>query len=123
MLRTPFIETLSDLFSRSAQWRGRDELFVDDADRITGAEALDSALRISQGFADHGAGPGELIGYLCRSSARHRRRDRKTVFADTRCLIIESADIYCARKRLMPQLSSPGLTGRPSIPEPPVIEP
>jgi hypothetical protein len=38
MLRTPFIETLSDLFIRSAQWRGRDELFVDDADRITGAE-------------------------------------------------------------------------------------
>jgi hypothetical protein len=76
------------------------------------AQALDSALRISLGFADHGAGPGELIGYLCRSSVRHRRRDRKTVFADTRCLIIESADI-CARKRLMPQLSSPGLTGRP----------
>jgi acyl-coenzyme A synthetase/AMP-(fatty) acid ligase len=71
MLRTPFIETLSDLFIRSAQWRGRDELFVDDTDRITGAETLDSALRISQGFADHGAGAGELIAYLCRSSARH----------------------------------------------------
>jgi acyl-coenzyme A synthetase/AMP-(fatty) acid ligase len=71
MLRTPFIETLSDLFIRSAQWRGREELFVDDADRITGAEALDSALRISQGFADHGAGAGESIAYLCRSSARH----------------------------------------------------
>jgi acyl-CoA synthetase (AMP-forming)/AMP-acid ligase II len=71
MLRTPFIETLSDLFIRSAQWRGRDELFVDDTDRITGTEALDSALRISQGFADHGAGPGDVIAYLCRSSARH----------------------------------------------------
>ena len=46
MLRTPFIETLSDLFIRSAQWRGRDELFVDDIDRITGADALDQALRI-----------------------------------------------------------------------------
>jgi acyl-coenzyme A synthetase/AMP-(fatty) acid ligase len=71
MMRTPFIETLSDLFIRSAQWRGRDELFVDDADRITGAQALDSALRIAQGFADHGAGPGQVIAYLCRSSARH----------------------------------------------------
>jgi acyl-CoA synthetase (AMP-forming)/AMP-acid ligase II len=71
MLRTPFIETLSDLFIRSAQWRGRDELFVDDTDRITGTEALDSALRISQGFAEHGAGPGDVIAYLCRSSARH----------------------------------------------------
>src|SRR5580692_10700162 len=71
MMRTPFIETLSDLFIRSAQWRGRDELFVDDADRITGAQALDSALRIAQGFAELGAGPGQVIAYLCRSSARH----------------------------------------------------
>jgi acyl-CoA synthetase (AMP-forming)/AMP-acid ligase II len=71
MMRTPFIETLSDLFIRSAQWRGRDELFVDDADRITGAQALDSALRMARGFADHGAAPGQMIAYLCRSSARH----------------------------------------------------
>jgi acyl-coenzyme A synthetase/AMP-(fatty) acid ligase len=71
MLRTPFIETLSDLFIRSAQWRGRDELFVDDIDRITGADALDQALSVAQGFADNGAAPGEVIAYLCRSSARH----------------------------------------------------
>jgi hypothetical protein len=71
MLRTPFIETLSDLFIRSAGWRGRDELFVDEIDRISGADALDQALRIAQGFADHGAAPGQLIAYLCRSSARH----------------------------------------------------
>jgi acyl-CoA synthetase (AMP-forming)/AMP-acid ligase II len=71
MLRTPFIETLSDLFIRSAGWRGRDELFVDEADRITGTEALDQALRLAQGFADNGAVAGQLIAYLCRSSARH----------------------------------------------------
>jgi acyl-coenzyme A synthetase/AMP-(fatty) acid ligase len=71
MLRTPRIETLSDLFIRSAQWRGRDELFVDDAIRITGTQALDQALRLARGFADHGAAPGEVIAYLCRSSARH----------------------------------------------------
>jgi acyl-coenzyme A synthetase/AMP-(fatty) acid ligase len=71
MHRTPFIETLSDLFIRSAAWRGRDELFVDDEDRITGGDALDQALRIAQGFAAHGAAPGQLIAYLCRSSARH----------------------------------------------------
>ena len=71
MLRTPFIETLSDLFIRSAGWRGGDEMFVDDDDRITGSEALDQALRIAQGFADHGAAPGAVIAYLCRSSARH----------------------------------------------------
>jgi acyl-coenzyme A synthetase/AMP-(fatty) acid ligase len=71
MLRTPFIETLSDLYIRSAQWRGRDELFVDDEQRITGIDALDSALRIAQGFADNGAAAGEVVTYLCRSSARH----------------------------------------------------
>jgi acyl-CoA synthetase (AMP-forming)/AMP-acid ligase II len=71
MFRTPFIESLSDLFIRSAQWRGRDELFVDDEIRITGNEALDQALRIAQGFGDHGAAAGEVIAYLCRSSARH----------------------------------------------------
>ncbi|SHI12172.1 class I adenylate-forming enzyme family protein [Bradyrhizobium erythrophlei] len=71
MLRTPFIETLSDLFIRSAGWRGRDEMFVDEENRITGAEALDQALRMAQGFADRGATPGAVIAYLCRSSARH----------------------------------------------------
>ena len=71
MLRTPFIETLSDLFIRSAQWRGRDELFVDERERIIGTEALDQALRLARGFADLGAAPGDVIAYLCRSSARH----------------------------------------------------
>jgi acyl-coenzyme A synthetase/AMP-(fatty) acid ligase len=71
MLRTPFIETLSDLFIRSAGWRGRDELFVDERDRITGADALDQALRMAQGFAENGAASGEVVAYLCRSSARH----------------------------------------------------
>jgi acyl-coenzyme A synthetase/AMP-(fatty) acid ligase len=71
MLRTPFIETLSDLFIRSTQWRGRDELFVDEETRITGSQALDQALRIAQAFVDHGAAADEVIAYLCRSSARH----------------------------------------------------
>ena len=71
MLRTPFIETLSDLFIRSAQWRGRDELFVDEDNRITGTEALDHALRLAQGFADNGAALGDVVAYLCKSSARH----------------------------------------------------
>jgi acyl-coenzyme A synthetase/AMP-(fatty) acid ligase len=71
MLRTPFIETLSDLFIRSAAWRGRDELFVDDVDRMTGTAALELALRIAKCFAGNGAAPGGVIAYLCRSSARH----------------------------------------------------
>jgi len=71
MLRTPAIDTLSDLFIRSAQWRGRKELFVDEEHRITGQDALDDARKIARAFADHGAAEGELIAYLCRSSARH----------------------------------------------------
>jgi acyl-CoA synthetase (AMP-forming)/AMP-acid ligase II len=71
MLRTPAIETLSDLFIRSAQWRGRDELFVDEEDRVTGRDALDAARKIAQAFAETGAAEGEVIAYLCRSSARH----------------------------------------------------
>jgi acyl-coenzyme A synthetase/AMP-(fatty) acid ligase len=71
MLRTPFIETLSDLFIRSAQWRGRDELFVDEDNRIAGHDALDQALRLAQGFADNGAAPDDVVAYLCKSSARH----------------------------------------------------
>src|ERR1700756_187128 len=60
MLRTPFIETLSDLFIRSAGWRGRDETFVDEENRITGTEALDPALRMAQGSADRRAPPGAV---------------------------------------------------------------
>lgn len=71
MLRTPFIETLSDLFIRSAQWRGRDELFVDEEIRITGTDALDQALRLAESFAGNGAAQGDVIAYLCRSSVRH----------------------------------------------------
>lgn len=35
----PLIETLSDLFIRTAQRRGRNELFVDDVDGITSSDA------------------------------------------------------------------------------------
>ena len=66
MLRTPFIETLSDLFIRSSQWRGREELFVDEHDRITGSEAFDWSLKLAQGFADLGAAPGGVIAFLCQ---------------------------------------------------------
>jgi acyl-CoA synthetase (AMP-forming)/AMP-acid ligase II len=71
MIRTPHIETASDLFVRSAQWRGSDELFVDDSDRISGGAALDAALALAQGYAGLGASPGDVVAYLCRSSARH----------------------------------------------------
>jgi acyl-CoA synthetase (AMP-forming)/AMP-acid ligase II len=71
MIRTPSIETLSDLFIRSAQWRGREELFVDETDRITGHAALDDARAFAHTFAHLGAAQGDVVAYLCRSSARH----------------------------------------------------
>ncbi|MBI5127961.1 MAG: acyl--CoA ligase [Rhodopseudomonas palustris] len=71
MIRTRFIETLSDLFIRSAQWRGRDELFVDDADRITGDAAFDQARAFAQAYENLGAAHGDVIAFLCKSSARH----------------------------------------------------
>jgi acyl-coenzyme A synthetase/AMP-(fatty) acid ligase len=71
MLRTRLIETACDLFVRSAQWRGNDELFVDDTDRIVGNAALDAALGLAHGYAVLGAAPGDVIAFLCHSSARH----------------------------------------------------
>jgi acyl-CoA synthetase (AMP-forming)/AMP-acid ligase II len=71
MIRTRSIETTSDLFVRSAQWRGGDELFVDEADRISGHATLDAALALAQAYAGLGAAPGDVVAYLCRPSARH----------------------------------------------------
>lgn len=71
MVRTTHIATLSDLYVRSAQWRGREELFVDELNRITGSDAFDQALRLAQEFSRQGVAPGEVVAYLSRSSARH----------------------------------------------------
>ncbi|GIQ78262.1 long-chain-fatty-acid--CoA ligase [Bradyrhizobium sp. RD5-C2] len=71
MLRTPSIETVSDLFIRATQWCGKDEMFVDDDHRISGFDVLDQALRLAQGFSRLGVAPGDVIPFLCRSSARH----------------------------------------------------
>lgn len=70
-IRTPRIETLADLFIRSTQWCGQRELFVDGAHRIGGEEALAAALRLAAAFEGAGAEPGQVVAFLCRSSARH----------------------------------------------------
>jgi acyl-CoA synthetase (AMP-forming)/AMP-acid ligase II len=71
MIRTRSIETASDLFVRSAQWRGQDELFVDDTHRLGGHAALDAALGLALGYAGLGAATGDVVAFLCRPSARH----------------------------------------------------
>lgn len=70
-MRTPTIATLSDLAIRSMEWRGSADLFVDRTERVTGRAALDQALRLAQAYATMGAEGGDVIAFLCKSSARH----------------------------------------------------
>jgi acyl-CoA synthetase (AMP-forming)/AMP-acid ligase II len=70
-LRTPRCDTLAALYLRSTQWRGAEPLFVDEHERFSGLEALDRSLRLARGFAAFGAGPGEVVAFLCKPSARH----------------------------------------------------
>ncbi len=71
MIRTRSIETISDLYLRSSQWRGREEWFVDQRHRISGDEALHATLRMASTYARLGAARGDVVAFLCRSSARH----------------------------------------------------
>jgi acyl-CoA synthetase (AMP-forming)/AMP-acid ligase II len=71
MIRTPHIETVSDLYLRSSQWRGREELFVDQQHRMSGEDALQASLRLASAYARLGAEAGDVVAFLCRSSTRH----------------------------------------------------
>jgi acyl-CoA synthetase (AMP-forming)/AMP-acid ligase II len=71
MIRTPKIETLRDLYLRSTQWRGDAKLFVDEQVRLSGSQALHASLRLASAYAELGAQPGDVVAFLCRSSARH----------------------------------------------------
>lgn len=70
-IRTPSCETASDLYIRSCQQLGPEPLFVDENERVSGAAALDAALRFAQGVAQLGVGPGRVVAFLCKCSARH----------------------------------------------------
>lgn len=71
MIRTPSCENASDLYIRSCQWLGREPLFVDENERVSGAAALEAALSLAQGLAELGVGPGRVVAFLCKCSARH----------------------------------------------------
>lgn len=71
MIRTSGCESLSDLWLRSAQWRGHRDLFVDDDGRTSGAAAFDESLLLATAFRRAGVGDGEVVAFLCRSSRRH----------------------------------------------------
>ncbi len=65
------IDTLRELYVRSCEWRGRDEFFADERERIDGAEALRLSRAMADLYARAGAGAGEVVALLCRCSARH----------------------------------------------------
>ena len=71
MIRTSSCDTLRDLYLRSCEWRAAEPFFVDERERIGGTQALDRSLRMAQGYAELGAGRGDVVAFLCRSSARH----------------------------------------------------
>lgn len=71
MIRTPTCEGLSDLYLRSTQWRGAAPLFADAGESLSGAASLAASLRLAEAYAAHGAGEGEVVAFLCKSSARH----------------------------------------------------
>jgi acyl-CoA synthetase (AMP-forming)/AMP-acid ligase II len=64
-------DTFRELYFRSCKWRGNLDFFVDPGERISGTAALDASRRLAAGFRSLGAGKGEVIAFLCRSSVRH----------------------------------------------------
>jgi acyl-CoA synthetase (AMP-forming)/AMP-acid ligase II len=71
MIRSAGCDTLRDLYLRSCRWRGGEALFVDERERLSGAEALEASLRFAGALARRGVVKGDVVAYLCRSSARH----------------------------------------------------
>lgn len=71
MIRTSGLATLGDLYLRSTQWRAREDLFVDEQERMNGSAALQASLRLARAYADLGVEAGEVVAFLCRSSCRH----------------------------------------------------
>lgn len=65
------IDTLHELYVRSCEWRGRDEFFADERERIDGAEALRLSRAMAGLYSRAGAGAGGIVALLCRCSARH----------------------------------------------------
>lgn len=71
MIRTASCDTLRDLYLRSCQWRGREPLFVDEQERLSGHQALERSLRFAGALERRGVTKGDVVAYLCRSSSRH----------------------------------------------------
>ena len=65
------IDTFSEFYARSCQWRGRDEFFVDARERIDGTRALALSRAMAELYSRTGVSAGEIVALLCRCSSRH----------------------------------------------------
>ena len=63
--------TLCELYYRSCKWRGRLDFFVDPAERVNGHSAWAGSSRFAEALASLGVRKGEVVAFLCKSSARH----------------------------------------------------
>jgi acyl-coenzyme A synthetase/AMP-(fatty) acid ligase len=72
VIRLSSCDTISDLYVRSCQSRGRETIFADDGGTIlSGDRALDVALRFAGALNSLGTGPGDAVAFLCLGSATH----------------------------------------------------
>ena len=65
-------DSIADLYVRTCRWKGPRILFADDKDgSYTGEQALDHSLRFASALRSASLMPGDLVAYLCLSSASH----------------------------------------------------
>ena len=72
MIRFSSCDTISDLYVRSCQSKGREIIFADDGgNALTGDHALDISLRFAGALNSLDAQSGDVVAFLCLGSATH----------------------------------------------------
>jgi len=72
VIRFSSCDTISDLYVRSCQSKGREIIFADDGgNALSGDRALDVSLRFAGALNSLGAQPGDVVAFLCLGSATH----------------------------------------------------
>jgi acyl-CoA synthetase (AMP-forming)/AMP-acid ligase II len=72
VIRFSSCDTISDLYVRSCQSKGREIIFADDGgNALTGDHALDISLRFAGALNSLDAQSGDVVAFLCLGSATH----------------------------------------------------